>query len=674
MRIRPIIAFLAILVTIPPAGAAVFGTQQYGDISPEEWALRAPTTYSNSDAIVIFDKGYVVAELSGLELKRHVRTVFFNDAGITALTPVTIETREYDGIDQVHATVHKRSGEVIEVGAGDIVETSDKEFRSVKISFPGLEAGDIVEYAYRIRYYGGVDKLGSEKYFLFSQAIAWQWLKEREDYQVEWDEDLFKNITNIPIWYFDHPVYTAYSELEVKLGAALDYICLPTGMSVDKMRPVTRRGSGIIDRVYKYHKWVLEDIPPGVPDPYAYRPGDYRPALHFQLFSTDGENSIITGIYGDRQWRSTGRNMQGYLNMYTRKNPRGLKADALGIVAGKEADRERVEALYEHVRDEYERDTWKYELRPSHKYLHDFVKKRRGSPAEFNILLIEMIRAVEIDAWPVLISTRGEFNFRLTNRFNHLIVFVEMDDGWAYLDASSPACPFGVLPAAARVNEGLLVDYGDSEIDKIALTDPNTFRFDSITLKVETDHRSGQAHIVCRQGGYLAMEALEYLRRTAEDDPPDSLPTALRGLDELLNRAWKRNDAGELVIEGDYRFDDAAGSATDLRPHLWPALMDHPFAMPVRLQPVDLVYPFEYSATLSLESVNSTPFENIPTDTTFGIPGAECRLEVTGGAGRPVIRYRVGFAKAEFTLVEYTDLRRFFYDLGDILVVPTMRE
>ena len=663
--------FIVLLCIGSSAFPAVLGTQEFGEISPEEWALTAPSTYPNSSAMVIFDKGFAVAELSGLELKHHVRVKIFADSGVAVMTPAVMETREYDGIDELRAVVYKPDGRVIEMGKDEIVEFSDDEVRRVTISFPGLEPGDIFEYAYRIKYYGGVDKLGAEKYFLFSQAIAWQWLKDREEHPIDWDNDLYKHVTNLPTWYFDHPVYTAYSELVVKLGSDLDYICLPSNISIDKAIPDSHRGSGIIDRVYKYHTWVLENLPPAIPEPYMKRPRDYRPTLHFQLFSNNGENRIITGIYSDSTWRNTGRNIQGYLNMYSKKKPRGFSQKAHSIVEGLETNHEKAVALYEYVRDNFEHDNWKYELRPSYRYIRDFYKKKSGSRAEFNILLLEFLKVVHVDAWPVLVSTRGEFNYRLTNRFNHLILFVEYEDGWAYLDASSPACPFGVLPYACRVNEGLLVDYGDSEIDQIRPVTLETFRQDSITLIVGKD-LDGRADIKSHLGGYMALEALEYFLRFETEHPADTVPTALAGLEDLRDRSWEGVDSLDIEVSGSRKVE-RNGYEFDLSQCLWPMIVDSPFKSPIRNQPVDLVYPFSYRADLKLITANGHVLKDLPLDTTFSTPGAKCTVKVTSGPGRPTIELGISFEKAEFELVEYTGLRNFLNSIGKLMVVSVDR-
>jgi len=669
LRRRSVALVLAILCIPAATSATTFPSQGWGEINPEEWRLAAPTAYPRADALVIFDKGFATAELSGLELKRHVRIKILAESGIPKVTPAVIECKVYDEIDDVEAVIYRPDGAIVEIGEEHQLERKDDSERSLTIGFPGLAPGDILEYRYTIHYYGGVDKLGAEKYFLFSQAISWQWLKEKEKRVVEWDESLYKNVANLPAWYFDHPVYTLYSEFTVKLGADLDYTCVPSNVPVDQQQPNSQRGSGLIDRVYKYHTWVMDDLPATESEPFMPRPNDYRPSLHFELFSTSGENRVIIGKYSEEHWVNVGRNIQGYLAMYVKK-PRRLQTEALDQIRNLTTDHDRVRRLYEYVRDRYRSDGGGYRLRPVEKNMRDFHKKKRGAPFECNILLVEMLRAAGFDAWPVLISTRDEVDFRRTARFNHMIAYAQLDVGGIYLDASSGACPYGALPPMCRVQEGLLVDFDRSAIRIIQTQDPATYRHDSLTIHL-SDKGGPTGSLVSRLSGYLAMEWGEYLARASAGHRDSAVPVFASDFAGMSKLKWHGDSANLYVIEaalaGDRLAPRRPGELTALVP---PLFTTNPFAATVRLQPVDFVYPLAYECKVVVGRGDRADSASLPDDLTFGIAGAAFRRHSEAIGSSAVVTINIDLQKAEYTAAEYTALRDFFERVAEACRQP----
>jgi len=72
---------------------------------------------------------------------------------------------------------------------------------------------------------------------------------------------------------------------------------------------------------------------------------------------------------------------------------------------------------------------------------------------------VQLLRTHGIDASPVLVTTRDRGTFHskwhTMSQLNHAIVAVHLATGTVFADASVPSCPFGVLPTASTVAEGL---------------------------------------------------------------------------------------------------------------------------------------------------------------------------------------------------------------------------
>jgi hypothetical protein len=659
--VRSVIVTLATL-TLPAlfsVDAATFPSQEFGLITLEERLLQAPTAYPNTGAVVIFDKGFVVTEIKGVQFQRHTRVKIIDESGIDKVTPVVIKCRAYDWIRDVKALIHKPDGRVLEIDEKQTVKFEDKTNRSVTMSFPGLAAGDIFEYTYTIYYYGGVDKLGAEKYFLFSQAISYEWLKERKKKTVDWDEHLYKQVSNLPAWYFDNSAYTLYSELTVKLGSELDYTCVPSNIPVELQHPDVRRGSGIIDRVYKYHTWKMEDIPPTDYEPLMPRPNDYRPSLHFELFSTSGENRIIIGNYADVHWLNVGKNMQGYLNMYV-KRPRQMFADALQAVSGLAGAHDKTKRLFDLVRDEYRADGKGYRLRPVKKNLREFYDKKTGAPFELNLLLVEMLKVAGVDAWPVLVSTRDQVDFRRTARFNHMIAYAEIDEGGVFMDASSKACPFGSLPPQCLVKEGLLVNFDQSRLVSVLTADPNSYRRDSVTVQVGRDG-SVVASLVTILNGYPAMELGDYLEHVVKGQRDSLQSPVVSDIATWDNLKWRYDSLGRCVAQTRIPLEklSATGVGGMVLP-IMPLLAENPFPAQVRLQPIDFLYPFGYESKVLIQAGERMLLPDSSANASIEIEGASFNRAILSADSTLIVITRLRIDKAEFTTSEYVAVRAFF--------------
>ncbi|SNU03652.1 hypothetical protein SAMN06298211_10337 [Prevotellaceae bacterium MN60] len=123
-------------------------------------------------------------------------------------------------------------------------------------------------------------------------------------------------------------------------------------------------------------------------------------------------------------------------------------------------EQERIAAVYKLVMN---RVKWngKYELWPDAE--NDILAKGEGNNADINILLIQSLRDMSINASPVVLRERskGELpqSFPSINKLTTYIVGIMQKNGtMAYLDASSTGGWLNVLPEVLLVNRARIVD------------------------------------------------------------------------------------------------------------------------------------------------------------------------------------------------------------------------
>jgi len=460
IKLSTAVIFILIVSVLPLTLLA----QEWGEISEEEWELQPPEDYSNTGAVVIFDHGLSTTERRGLEYKRHTRLKVFNSKDIDNIKNVKIEYYDYDNLFDQKAQVHHPDGTITKLDKKEFEIIEKGSRRECNLTFKNISDGDILEYTYKIDYYGGYDKLGPEKYFMFSQEKRYLSFKAKEK-RATYSFDSFGGgeESNLPSWFFDHPVFCLESRYVAKLGADLDYSFFTANIPVELIKPVMKRIKILTATVYKSHTWEMQNIPPTKSDTSGFYDEEYlRPSLNFQLFSTVGTNEVYHVIFSDKHFEYLGRSFQGYINEYFKKT-KNMRKKTKKLVSDLGDPLAKVEAIYNFVSNEYEIDSAGYDLRPVHNNMKNLYKKKKGMSFELNLLLIQLLRIAGFDAWPVLISTRNKISYRWTGKFNHMLVLVDVEGESLYLDISAEKCSPGFLNPKCLVTDGILVDYDASK-------------------------------------------------------------------------------------------------------------------------------------------------------------------------------------------------------------------
>jgi transglutaminase-like putative cysteine protease len=127
-----------------------------------------------------------------------------------------------------------------------------------------------------------------------------------------------------------------------------------------------------------------------------------------------------------------------------------VAAEARRLSAGRPTPEEKTRALFEFVQGrinyvEISLDIGGYQPHAN----GDVLKYRYGDCKDKATLLIAMLRAVDLDALPVLIRTRDAGLLDRDNPglvFNHAIVAIPGPDGYLFLDPTDTVTPYGDLP------------------------------------------------------------------------------------------------------------------------------------------------------------------------------------------------------------------------------------
>lgn|GEM_PF-3708782 len=81
--------------------------------------------------------------------------------------------------------------------------------------------------------------------------------------------------------------------------------------------------------------------------------------------------------------------------------------------------------------------------------LYDILEDSEGNSADMSLLLTQLLRDADIDAWPVMLSTRSNGmlnrNVPVSSQLNHIVVETEFDGQTIYLDPKYRYRPYNLL-------------------------------------------------------------------------------------------------------------------------------------------------------------------------------------------------------------------------------------
>jgi len=618
------------IVVLLAAGSSLADKDpKFGKITNEEWEIGAPADYREADAVVIFSRAHLEVKERNVVTKYHYRIKILTQAGADRVGDQSISWhREYDKVKKFQAHTVTPDDRKHKVQDDAIFTKEAGDYRERVFTFPALQAGCIIEYSYTL-------------------------LNERFWY--------------LQPWYFQTDIYTLKSTFSVAIPSGFVYHVLyqnvPPGLrnpSVDERLDIhgdLRKGETI-----KTFTWEQNSLPPITDEPYMSSEYDYRSSLRFQIVSY--EHRGFTYDYWE-SWETKGEHLQKYFDEYCNRE-KDAKRLAEQVTAGMVTPREKSRAIYDFLAGGY-RTVFDYTSRYfAHERMSELMETKSGSGEEKNLLLVRMHQAVDIPAWPVVISTRDHAKFDAgyadLRQFNYLICFAQFGNEYEFIDCSSRLSPYGVLPPNCLADGGLLVDGKQSQLVKILSRNVTSDRVDRSIMVVDAD-AVVTCSTTCTFSGYYASHyADRYERITPEEFIDDYFMERLDAEPTLGKYECRLDSAGSFVLNLDFSTGDLVTRLDNnllIKPVGY-AYRTNPFEKQKRFFPVDFTYPFTYENVVEILVHDSVIRYELPADTSDRIVGASFYRETKATDSSVVVQSILKIERPEFLPVAYTMLREFF--------------
>jgi hypothetical protein len=495
-----------------------------------------------------------------------------------------------------------------QISKGAIFDEKRSKYRSVKkITMPNVIEGCILEIKYSlISPYRSIDDVR----FQYDIPV------KKLDYKIEVPEYYTFN-KRIKGYYFITPNESdKNSQITLRFKNREGFLNFGAPVTTDY-------STKTVDYKNKIQKYTAKNIP-ALKDnePFVSNIENYRGGVKYELTATRFPNTYPEVF--SSTWKDIVKRVYNSPNFGSELNKTSyFKDDLTKVLNGTRNDNEKIMAIFNHVKSKV---TWNdYTGKYTGKGVKKAYKEGVGNVADINLMLISMLRVANLNAKPVLVSTRanGVPLFPTLDGFNYVIAMVEFTDGSSILlDATEKYSLPNILPTRALNWNGRKVEK-DGTSSWVKLTSSKHALEDNyLSVKISDD---GLVEGVLRSK-YSNLKALNY-RKNKNHIKED----VLRGqreekytieIDEfkLLNKNKLSKPVVERIKFSSEDFVEEINGKLYIEPLLFFANTTNPFKLEDRKFPVDFTTPWKDVHRVSIQIPEGYKVEILPKKIAIGMP------------------------------------------------------
>ncbi len=402
---------------------------------------------------------------------------------------------------------------------------------------------------------------------------------------------------SIDPWYFQDEIPTITSELRIKIPQYFTFKKVFGGyvtpsISEDGASSAMFPGSTESYTIETY-RWVYQDIPAFKVEEYITTPNDYLAKVEFELQSTqvpgvEYKNYLTT-------WEKLGKDLMESDNFGKALDRHGMVKELTDLINPNDSVEKKIEMAYNLIRQNMKWDDTYGRIFIDNS-LKSVSTKKQGSMAEVNLLLVNLLRSVGVEAYPVLISSRshGRINqfYPRINSFNTVVALAKVKGKNVLMDATIAYLKPGQLTFNSLNGKGLMVS--KDRVEWVPLLSSEQYSSASM-VTVEIKDAKISAKLV---RSTKSLEALAKRQKIASD-----------GREKYIENYKKKNSSWEIsdyTIENDNNSNesllekitidnfnniDVSGDLIYLPSVLTDEVEENPFSSEKREYPIDFTVP-----------------------------------------------------------------------------------
>lgn len=633
---------------------------KFGKVSKEELLQKEHPTDSNADAAILYREmktEFQYTEDSGwfMVTDYFERVKIYNKEGFEWAN-TTIDTYKDEGEDKLlglkaYTYYLDENGKIKEVKLGSdgiFEEETTKFLTQTKITMPDVREGSVIEYKYSIKspFIFNIDE------FRFQETIP-----------VEKVNILFTTPE-----YF---VYKTHQRGWVPYNIASETRERTLIFRQNERMDTRTFGKGIQQRETREVKFKeiiysvdLENVPALKKEVLVGNLNNYTTALQFEMNYIDVPGSPIKNYA--TSWEDVSKSIykiDEFGAELERKNY--FEKDLAEVLSGATKAEEKIGRIFSFVINKM---NWNgYNGFFANEGVKNAYKKGTGNVADINLMLVAMLRHANLDANPVLLSTKkhGIPLFPTRNGFNYVIAAVEMPQGVLLLDATNKDAEIGVLKSNILNWQGRLVKKdGTSGWVSLSSLVP-AVRSAMVNVEISPEMAVLGTAKNRFTGNYAFQYRTEYKNLNAEAQLKQIEKNANQA--EFSNMQFENlNTPGEPVsLNYDFESLDAVENVAGklyFSPMVYLATKETPFKSETRQYPIDYGYPIKDRYIISIDLPEGYKVESMPENAMFnlGENTGSYRYLISQAGNKLQLSVELAINQSLIGAEEYVNLKKFY--------------
>jgi len=607
---------------------------EIGNFTAEEISLKQCSFDPEAEAVILLDKAVVNHDDEyRMITERRVRIKILNEKGLDRANIIIpfYHKDDFETISKVVAYTFNfdESGRQssFELEKNSIyTEKRNNYYSLIKFALPAVKAGSIIEYHYvsTMKHYGGLDE-----------------------------------------WKFQSDLPTIRSSflLEVIPRAEFAYTVQKKPFLNIQIKNMASEG-----RVY----FEMNNVPALRIEPYMDAQRDYIQKVIFQL-------SGYLSVYGSKlsvntTWRSLAYELMGD-KQFGSQLDKDLKIEEINTLTLPESTQQgKLRVIYEFVKKNIAWNGYDGKFAPDG--LKAVWERKKGSAGEINLLLINLLNSVHIEAYPVLAAERdfGKIDtaYPYIERFNKTVAFAIADGKQYILDATQENCPAGLTPFPLLGTKAFLVDKKMFNIIKIS---PGISYYKNVTtIKGIMDAKgliTAEANV--KSFDYARQIRLDAVKKDRRKFINENFERPYEGLgvDSFLVVPPESDSVPlEQVIRYKQQLNESGGFVF-LNANLFTGLEKNPFSSSVRFTNVNFGFPYNVIVEEKIKLPEGVKVE-LPEDKVLvsNDNNIQAVRQVRFEGGELTVLIRFTQTTTLVTADAYKGMKEFYKEMTDMLNEP----
>jgi hypothetical protein len=604
----------------------------YGNVSPIEFQMKECSFDKDANAVVLLDEAHSnYNEQYNLITSRHIRMKILKEKGIdyANISIPFYRKEDFETVYDVRAMVINmtNTGEVSkkEIERKLIYKKNTSElYGELSFAFPDIKVGSIIEYSYTssMKHYGGLRD-----------------------------------------WFFqqDIPVVRSSYELYIIPGHEFRYqVYKSPKLNID-VKPDPANGS---------IKFEMKDIPGLEDEPYMDSKQDYIQRVVFQLSAQhDGfSNKKYVTSWDELKKEWLGRSdFGGQLNKDlpgTDEFIKTVKANSSAI--------ERMKQIYRYVQSNV---TWDgFNSIVSNNGVKSVWNRKKGNSGELNLILVNLLKAVDLEAYPILVSERSHgrvhIEYPFIDQFNTVYAAVFIEGKRYYLNAIDPLNPPHIIPHNILNTTAFIVNRKVGGLVNIT-NESLQYRENLAVIASLTPQGNIHGEAFLYSHDYARIFRLSSYKRNNESYISEHFKRPAFSIDsfKILN-----DDNDSLALQQNFKFDvpiSRSGDYAFIPMTFFSGLENNPFLSSKRFSDINFGFKRHIASTTILTIPSNYVVDVLPKSLKLINPDQTVdfsREIIFDEANRKLaIKIKVDFKKSFYPVGEYESIREFYKKMFELL-------